>query len=251
MIGIAEKGLLTLEFVARSNGGHSSLPAQNDPMKTMANVILRINDKLFDYKITKPIRELAEHIMPYMKPHYKFALKHHRLFGRILCYAAAHSGPEIQACTRTIGHVTMVTGSDAVNVIPKEVRAWGNFRVLSETTCRETTEIVEKALDGLDVEINVIESVEPSKISVTIGAGWNNTVSSINEVFGETVTVPYLVFGATDARQYSEISDAVYRFSPLRLESGLRSTIHGINENIPIEEFNRMLEFYVTLTLKC
>jgi carboxypeptidase PM20D1 len=250
MIGIAEKGLLTLEFIARSKGGHSSLPLENDPMKTMAKVIMRIDYKLFDFKITTPTIELVKSIMPYMKPHYKFVIKHHKIFGRLFRYIAAHSGPEIQAFTRTIGHITVIQGSDAINVIPKEVRAWGNFRVLSETTCDETVKIVKKALSDLDVEIKVTEAVEPSPVSCTIGLGWENTVSAIKEVFGETATVPYLVFGATDARQYSEISNAVYRFSPLNLDSKLSSTIHGINENIPIEVFNKMLRFYITLTLK-
>ncbi len=55
---------------------------------------------------------------------------------------------------------------------------------------------------------------------------------------------PYLTTNATDARHYIGLTDRVYRFLPLSLNDGDLTRIHGPNEQISVEDYGQMLEFY-------
>lgn len=50
--------------------------------------------------------------------------------------------------------------------------------------------------------------------------------------------------GGTDARFYSEVSDACLRFAPLEINEQQYKSIHGIDENIDIAPLAKGVEFY-------
>ena len=53
-----------------------------------------------------------------------------------------------------------------------------------------------------------------------------------------------MVLGATDAREYSKISDNTYRFLPIILSDEEAALMHADNEKISIENWGRMIDFY-------
>ena len=58
------------------------------------------------------------------------------------------------------------------------------------------------------------------------------------------VAAPYLVMGGTDARNYQNICDNVYRYSPFLLPTNLLTTTHGTNERIETASFPDALAFF-------
>jgi carboxypeptidase PM20D1 len=58
------------------------------------------------------------------------------------------------------------------------------------------------------------------------------------------------MIGGTDGRHYSEISDCIIRFSPLKVTSEERKGIHGSNEKVKVESLEKCLEFYQRLLTK-
>ncbi len=56
-----------------------------------------------------------------------------------------------------------------------------------------------------------------------------------------------LALGETDSRHYRDLSDNVYRFTPVVLATRDLKRIHGRDERIAIDAYARMVTFYVQL----
>jgi len=62
------------------------------------------------------------------------------------------------------------------------------------------------------------------------------------------VTVaPGLVVAATDSRYYSAITGNVLHFLPIRLRADDLRRLHGTDERISLEDYSRVVSFYVQL----
>jgi carboxypeptidase PM20D1 len=249
LVGIAEKGYMDIELIARGKGGHTSMPTKSNPLSVMAKAISRL-DRPFRPVISEPVRVMGQAIIDSIGFKARVILGN-ALLRRMLMPYVAKRVPEIGALTQTTGAITMISGGSAHNVIPEEIRAVGNFRVINGTSVEETLAIIRRKLRGLNVEVNLLESLEPSKMSRVDGEGWERLGTAICSTWGnekETcVVIPYLMFARSDSRFYSDISDNVYRFSPMIMSVQDRKAIHGVNERISTYAFRKMIEFYLAL----
>ena len=67
------------------------------------------------------------------------------------------------------------------------------------------------------------------------------------EIFPDPVVSTGLVTGATDARNYAGVYETRYNFAPQVLVPADLPTIHGTDERIGIQDYLRMVRFYVQL----
>ena len=107
---------------------------------------------------------------------------------------------------------------------------------------------MKKTIDDERVKIEIGNfNTEPSKISDTDSHGFTTIHKTIKQVFPETLVSPYLVLAATDARHYGDISDQIFRFSPMRINKSNVNSIHGLNERIAVGELENGIRFYIQL----
>ena len=103
-------------------------------------------------------------------------------------------------------------------------------------------------------------------VTVSLAAGSNDPVpaSSIEHsayvslreatlrVDPECVVAPFLVVGSTDSKWYASMCETVLRFVPVRMTSADLSRVHGTDERISIDAYERVIEFYkVFLEKEC
>ena len=69
----------------------------------------------------------------------------------------------------------------------------------------------------------------------------------VAKVYPEAVPVPFILGGGTDSRNYSEVSDDIYRFLPMIVEPDQQRRVHGIDENITVERLGELVSFFRTL----
>ena len=67
---------------------------------------------------------------------------------------------------------------------------------------------------------------------------------TLAEVYPEAVAAPFVFVAATDSKHFLLLTNDVYRFAPMVLESEDVGRIHGTNERIGVENFARMIDFY-------
>jgi carboxypeptidase PM20D1 len=154
---------------------------------------------------------------------------------------------ETRAITRTTQAVTRLSGSAASNVLAERATASVNMRVAVGTTVAEATEHIRRSVADHRVTITVDEASEPSPVSPTTGAEWNAVSAAVSAVYPGTIVTPYIMLGASDSRHFTRISDSVYRFTPFRMSTAERATLHAINERMHVATWLTGIDFYATL----
>ena len=245
LVGIAEKGYLSLELSARDTGGHSSTPPRRTAAGRIAAALCRLEKKRFPARLTLPVeamfRELgADAAFPYRLIYTKL-----RLLWPLLKAKLAAS-PQSDAMIRTTVAPTMLEGSAQENVMPRLVRAVVNLRIIPGETSGLVMERVRKCVHDPHISISArSNSSEPSPVSDTGSPEYSVLKESIMSVFPGTTVAPFLMVGATDSRHFTKVSRQVFRFSPARIGSDDMVRVHGVNERIGVDNFAEAIAFYI------
>ena len=251
MIGIAEKGMINVQYSVKSGGGHASAPPPKTPVTTLASVCRRIVDHPFRMHITKPTAELFDTLGRHSTFLFKLIFANLWCFKPVLSIFTRMSGGEINALVRTTTAFTMMEGSSARNVIPAEAKLVSNMRLNPADTVAGAVEYLKKTVKDDSVEITVLESNEPSPISETGCEAWDKVASAVAGTWPGCIVSPYLMVQCSDSRHYGKISNHVYRFSAMDLTAEERRSIHGNNERIRLDCLKKSVEFYIRLLKSC
>ena len=251
LIGIAEKGMMNVRYTVRSAGGHASAPLPKTPITTLASACRKIVDNPFKMHLTKPAAEMFDTLGRHSSFALKLVFANLWLFKPVLDLICRSSGGEMNALCRTTTAFTMAEGSNARNVIPAQASLVSNMRLNPADSVASALEYLKKTVNDTSVEITVLESFEPSRISRTDCESWEKVASAVAETWRGCIVSPYLMVQCSDSRHYGRISDRVYRFSAMDMTAEERKSIHGNNEKIRLESIARAVEFYIRLMKKC
>ena len=251
LIGIAEKGMMNVEYRTVSNGGHASAPKPHTPVGILSAACKRVEDHPFKMHLTKPVAEMFDTLGRHSTFLYRMIFANLWCFSWVLNLLGRLSGGEMNALLRTTVAFTQMSGSAAPNVIPPEAKMVSNIRLNPEDSVESALAYLRKVVKNEDVKITALESFEPSRISRTDCEGWDKVAAAVAETWKGCLVSPYLMVQCSDSRHYGRISDKVYRFSAMDLTAEERSTIHGNNERIRLETISSAVEFFIRLMKKC
>lgn len=251
VIGIAEKGMMNVQYRALSGGGHASAPKPHTPVGVLAAACKRVEDHPFKAHIEGPAAQMFDTLGRYSTPLYRMIFANLWCFGWVIDLLGKMSGGEINALVRTTSAFTQMEGSSARNVIPPEARMVANMRLNPADSVASALEYLKKTVQDDNVEITVLESFEPSPVSETDCPAWNKVAYAVANTWKGCVVTPYLMVQCSDSRHYGKISNHVYRFSAMDMTAEERASIHGNNERIRVETIGKAVEFYIRLMKQC
>jgi carboxypeptidase PM20D1 len=247
MIGIAEKGYLTLDLTVRGAGGHSSMPQRRSAVGRLAAALCRLEKNRFPARLTEPVRSMFECLGAEAAAPYRYAYKNIRLIEPLLMGRIA-ADPQSDAMIRTTMAPTMLKGSDKENMIPVNVSAAVNFRILQGETRESVIGRVRRVIDDPEVAVSARDnSSDPSPVSDMRSPEYAALKNIINALFPDAVVTPFLMVGATDSRHFAPLSGQVFRFTPAHLDNENMKLIHGTNERISERNFAEFIAFYTEL----
>ncbi|MBR4071399.1 MAG: M20/M25/M40 family metallo-hydrolase [Clostridia bacterium] len=247
VIGIAEKGLMDVQYKVKSGGGHASAPAPHTPVGVLSRACCKIENHPFKSHLTKPVAEMFDTLGRHSTFLYRMIFANLWCFSGVLDMICKSSGGELNAIMRTTVAFTQMEGSSASNVIPPEATMVSNMRLNPEDNIDSALEYLRKTVDDENVEITLLNGMNPSRISETYCPAWNKVASAVASTWRGCIVSPYLMMQCSDSRHYGRISDKVYRFSAMDLTKEERATIHGNNERVRIDCAVKAVEFYVRL----
>ena len=250
VIGIAEKGFMNVEFKNLSSGGHASSPKPHTPVGILARACTRIEGHPFKAHIDGPASQMFDTLGRYSTFLYKMIFANLWCFGWVIDLLGKLSGGEMNALVRTTVAFTQMQGSSARNVIPPEATMVANMRLNPSDTVDSALAYLKKTISDDSVEITVLEGTNPSRVSRTDCEAWDKVSAAVLETWPGCIVSPYLMVACSDSRHYGRISDKVYRFCAMDLTAEERSTIHGNNEKVRLENIWRAVEFYIRLMKK-
>ncbi len=251
LIGIAEKGMMDVQYTVKTNGGHASAPKPNGPVDQLATACVKVLKNPFSAHLTPPVAEMFNTLGRYSSFVYKVIFANIKIFLPVLDMICKKSGGELNALMRTTVAFTQMSGSAASNVIPPEASLVSNIRLNPFDNVDTAMEHLRKSIDNDKVEVSLIHGMNPSRISTTACEGWDKVSSAVASTWRGCIVSPYLMVQCSDSRHWGRISDKVYRFSAMDLTSEERATIHGNNEKIRLESIGKTVEFYLRLMEKC
>lgn len=251
LIGIAEKGYLTVELSVEGGGGHSSMPAPVTNVEILAQALTRLAGLRNDGMLTPTVRAQLQWLAPELPWLKRVALSNLWLFESMV-KSQMEARPSSDALLRTTIAPTMLKGSDKENVLPHIASALVNFRLLQGTSVEQVVTSLRKRIadDRVKVEIKGPVTSEPSTVSAIVGPVFDDIHRSIRESFPDALVAPSLVLGATDSRHYRDLTPNIYRFIPVRLEVADIARIHGKDERIAVKHYQESITFYTNLLRK-
>jgi len=251
VIGIAEKGMMNVQYRTVSNGGHASAPKPHTPVGVLAAACRKVEDHPFKAHIEGPAAQMFDTLGRYSTPLYRMIFANMWCFGRVIDLLGRKSGGEINALIRTTSAFTQMEGSSARNVIPPEAKMVANMRLNPADSVASALEYLKKTVKDSNVEITVLESFEPSPVSETDCPAWDKVAYAVANTWKGCVVTPYLMVQCSDSRHYGRLSNHVYRFSAMDMTAEERASIHGNNERIRVESIGKAVEFYIRLMKQC
>lgn len=244
VIGVAEKGIMTLTMTVDQEGGHASTPPRMTATARLAKAIVALNSRPFKAGFTATNLEMIRTLGAHAKQPLRFAFTNLWLTRRPLLWLFRKLGDETSAIVRTTQAVTQLSGSQASNALAERAVATVNIRVAVGSSVADAVEHVRRAVNDPKVKLEAQHPSEPSPVSPTSGPGWELLRRSVEETYPGTIVTPYVMLGASDSRHFTRISDNVYRFSPFEMSKEERGTLHAMNERIRVSTFLRGIEFY-------
>jgi carboxypeptidase PM20D1 len=247
VVGVAEKGSVSIEMTVETMGGHSSMPPRHTGIGILAAAIVRLEENPVPGEIDGAVDIMFDYLGPELSFPFKLVMANRWLFNPLL--ERAFSGePTLDAMQRTTTAATIIHGGVKTNVLPSRVKAVVNFRILPGDTIDSVYDHVLRIVDDDRVELAIAkESRNPSAIAPIDSESFRSIQRTISGFFPTAIVAPYLVTGGTDSRSYAAISSNLYRFAPVQFDAQDRERIHGTNERIEIAALGRAVGFYMQL----
>ena len=250
MVGIGEKGFLSVELMTQAAGGHSSVPPARSAVGILSEAIVRLERNPMPARLEGPTHQLFERAGP------QFPIAQRVVFANLwatrpLVIRKLEKAPTTNAMVRTTTAVTMFQAGTKENVLASRARAVVNFRILPGDSKARVLEHVRNAIDDERVDVRPAGafSAEPSAVSSTDSKSFRTVERTIRAVAPDVIVAPYLVVVVTDARHYGELSNDVFRFMPVQLAPADLARMHGTNERVAVRDYERAIRIYRQLIL--
>ena len=246
LVGVAEKGYLSLKLEAKAAPGHSSMPPA--PGRSAIAQLSQALAKLDAVPMPGGVRGVAAEMFDTVAPEFeglsRVALSNRWLFGSML-QGQLEKSASTNAMLRTTTALTIVSGGNKDNVLPGRAEAVVNFRLLPGDSQADVIEHVKRVIGNEQIAVSVLGgSSEASRVAPTDGTGYQAVNRAVRGLFPGTIVAPGLMLGATDARYFEPLSQQVLRFSPVRAKPEDLARFHGTNERIALDNLADLIRFY-------
>ena len=253
MIGVTEKGHLSLKLKATTKPGHASTPSTPTAIGALSLAIATLENNPFPQHL-----DMVEFMMSFVGAELPFMdrlmLANTWLFGGAVKRKLSQN-PSTDANTRTTIAPTILRAGSAENVLPATAEALINLRIFPGETVRETYEriydlVADQTLEVLPAHGETLEgdhTWEPTEISDIDSPQFRLLTRLAQSAYPEALVAPFMMNGATDSRHYSKLSHFIFRFSPILLSQEDQNTVHGVDERLSFENAARMVSFMQAL----
>ena len=246
LVGAAEKGFLHVELTAAGAAGHVATPLRDTAISQLSAAIHGIEQTQPDAHLKGSVDIPFDWLAGDMAFGSRLVATNLWLFGPLV-KSRMSQNPTTNAFIRSTIAPTVADAGSRFNVLPAQAHATIISFVHPGETTRDVLERMSDTAGRQGVRIRVVEAKEPTPKTSTGTEAFKDVSRAIRQVFPDALVAPSLLIGNVDARHFVELSDNVYRFTPILLDGADRGLIHGINERISVSAYGNVVRFYYGL----
>ncbi len=248
IIGIAEKGYVSLELTVEEEGGHSSMPPKQTAIGILSAAIAKLETHPFATKMDGVGSVMFDYVGPEMNFGMRLVFANRWLFAPII-ESQLDKKNSTRATMHTTTAATIFKSGEKENVLPIKASAVINFRIMPGDSIKGVIDFVKSVLNDERIKIGMTNQFgdEPSFVSDTESESFKLIQKTTSEIFPDVLVAPYLVLGATDSKHYKNLTKNIFRFEPTRFDDEDLKRFHGTDERIPIESYKETISFYIQL----
>ncbi|HEV7830843.1 MAG TPA: M20/M25/M40 family metallo-hydrolase [Pseudonocardiaceae bacterium] len=228
LIQTAEKGIKWMRLRARAQAGHGAVVHEDNAVTALCEAVARLGNHRFPLVMTDSVQEFLTAVgeetgLDFSGDNLEGAVAKLGGLARI-----------VGATLRDTANPTMLDAGYKANVIPSTAEAVVDCRVLPGRQAafeREVDEVL-----GPDITREWVLSMPPVETTFDGDLVAAMDAAILQEDPGAR-TVPYMLFGGTDAKAFSQLGIRCFGFAPLRLPPDLdfAALFHGIDERVPVD----------------
>jgi acetylornithine deacetylase/succinyl-diaminopimelate desuccinylase-like protein len=235
-IEVTQKVPLWLKLTATGTPSHGSTPH----VASAVNRLIRALDRLQTYQFVPRIvpavdayfKALARNAAPEWKSAFEDMATTVKDPDKLL--ALQLENPSFAALTRNTCSITMLDGSNKINVIPPEAHAQLDCRLLPDQNPDGLIEELAGVMNDPGIRIEKLMGFTPA-VSSTDTPLYRAIVSVVQRHFPNANIVPAVETGFTDSHYFRDLGIACYGFAPFLIPAAEEGGVHGNNERISIE----------------
>lgn len=250
LVGVAEKGYMSVVLKISATPGHSSTPPPkgSSAIAMLAASLKRLDDEQLPAGLQGVAFEMFDTLAPEMSGFSRVALSNLWLFGPVV-QKQLEKGAGTNAMLRTTTALTIVNAGNKDNVLPGRAEGTVNFRLLPGDSPEKVLEHMRSKVAAPEgqFELYALDHGKPAssyKVAPTSSVQYQTLNQTIREVFPDAVVAPGLMVAGTDSIHFGEISDHIFKFSPIRANSDDLKRFHGTNERLSVKNYAEAIRFY-------
>lgn len=245
LVGIAEKGYMSVVIQATGTPGHASAPPPpgQTAISRLSAALRRLDEQQLPAAVKGVAREMFETLAPEMGGFQRVALSNLWLLGPLV-QAQLEKAGSTNAMLRTTTALTIVQAGNKDNVIPGQAEAVVNFRIMpGETRASVMQHVRDTVGEGFELR-ELPGAVDPTGVSPTSAPSYQALNRTMRSLFPDVLVTPALYVAGSDSHHFTGLTDNIYRFSPVRVKPEDLPRLHGTNERIATANLAELVRFY-------
>ncbi len=252
LVAIAEKRPVHLTITAHGEGGHGSMPGRS-AVVNLAEAIVRLERNPMPARLTQATEALFDYLGPEMPLLQRTILGNRWLFRHLIAWQFSRR-PSTNAVVRSTINFTQLQTNSESNQNATIATATVNARLLPGDSIDRVIDHISSVTrelrlsDGKPaIECKVERTPQGEGIAPVDCPEFFTLQHTIHQVFPDVIVAPGLTSVSTDSSWYYAVTDKIYRFIPMRVNSEDVVRIHGLNERIAVDNLGEIVQFYAQL----
>lgn len=237
-ISVGEKGVLWTRMVASGEPGHGSVPLPDQAPERIARAADALRSRKVKPTWDPALLELLANVGAHRGGAAGAVLQDPALV-KLLLRGRLMGNPLTRAGLTDTAHVTGFGGAEQPNVVPSEVWANVDSRLLPGTTPAAMLAELQATVDDPGVRFEVIQALDASVSTWTDDPFYQALAARVVEGEAHAVAGPVISVGFTDSIVLRPLGVAAYGLAPFVVTPEELATMHGDGEHVSIENLRR------------
>ena len=237
-IEVTQKVPVWLRIIATDEPGHGSSPRATSSVSRIVHALNLIRENPFPARIIPAVDKYFKSLALNMNgenakafANIKEAIKQDGFLENLQEFS-----PSYHALTRDTCSLTMLQGSQKINVVPPVAQAEVDCRMLPDRSSDEFIKDLNDLIKPAGVEVELVLAFAPA-VSSTKSAFFQHIKSVTASLYPESRVAPAVSTGFTDSHFTRELGIDSYGFNPIIFDPNDFAGVHGNNERVKVSSY--------------